>query len=331
MKFIAFNVRQDEQPYFESWAQQNQIEVKTVSGSLTNSSLKQVDGYDGVLALQTGKYPAEMFKDFKKYGVKVLSIRNVGTDNVDLAAAEANGVLVTNVPAYSPNAIAEFSVTQLLQLLRNTTVFRQKVAEQDFRWAPYVGKELRNLTVGVIGTGRIGRAAINIYRGFGAKVIAYDLYPNAQLQKEGIYVASYDDLFAQADVVTLHMPATAADHHLLNAQAFAKMKKGVYLINTARGTLVDTQALLAALKSGKVAGAALDTYEGESSLFNHDLRGQQIKDPVFNELMRQPNVLVTPHIAFYTTTAVENMVLISLNSAKSVCKTGTAETIVKIH
>lgn len=331
MKFIAFNVRQDEQPYFENWSRQNQIEVKLVADALTAASLKQVDGYDGVLALQTGSYPAAMFEHFKRCGVKVFAIRNVGTDNIDLAAAKANGILVTNVPAYSPNAIAEFSVTQLMQLLRNTTIFRQKIAEQDFRWAPHVGKELRSLTVGVIGTGRIGRAAIDIYRGFGAKVIAYDLYPNPQLQAEGIYVDSYDELFAQADVITLHMPATATDRHLIGEKAFAKMKAGVYLINTARGTLIDTKALLAALKSGKVAGAALDTYENESALFNHDLRGQKIKDPLFKELMQQQNVLITPHIAFYTTTAVENMVLISLNSAKSVCEKGTADTVVKIR
>lgn len=329
MKFIAFNVREDEEKYFAQWEKETGNEVLRLPEMLDMASVEKTKGFDGVLALQTGTYPSEMFAEFKKFGVKVFSIRNVGVDNVDLDAAKENGIVVTNVPAYSPNAIAEFSVTQLMQLLRNTTIFRNKVAKQDFRWAPYVGRELRSLTVGVVGTGRIGRAAINIYRGFGAKVIAYDLYPNPELKEQGIYVDSYDELFSQADVITLHMPATPNDHHLVNSEILNKMKDGSYIINTARGALVDTKALISALKSGKLAGAALDTYENESDIFNHDLSGKKIDDPIFKELLALDNVLVTPHIAFYTETAVENMVLISLNSAKSVCEDGTASTIVK--
>ncbi|KRM96421.1 D-lactate dehydrogenase [Liquorilactobacillus aquaticus DSM 21051] len=328
MKFIAFNAREDEQQYFEAWEKKNDIQVKTVKGALDSNTLDRTIGYDGVLALQTGVFPNKMFDKLNKNGVKVFSIRNVGVDNLDLEEAKSNGIKVTNVPAYSPNAIAEFSVTQLMQLLRNTTVFRRKVAEHDFRWAPFVGKELRSLTVGVIGTGRIGRAAINIYRGFGAKVIAYDVYPNSELEKEGMYVSSYDELFAQSDVITMHMPATPKDHHLINAETIAKMKKGVYIINTARGSLINTPDLIAALKNGQVAGAALDTYENESPLFNHDLREEELQDKVFSELLELDNVLVTPHVAFYTETAVKNMVFVALDSAKAVCETGTADTIV---
>lgn len=329
MKFIAFNVREDEEKYFAQWVDETGNEVLRLPDMLDMSTVDKTKGFDGVLALQTGFYPDEMFAKFKEYGVKVFSIRNVGVDNINLEAAKKNGIVVTNVPAYSPNAIAEFSVTQLMQLLRNTTIFRNKVAKQDFRWAPYVGKELRSLTVGVVGTGRIGRAAIDIYRGFGAKVIAYDLYPNPELKKLGIYVDSYDELFSNADVITLHMPATPADQHLVNTENLNKMKDGSYIINTARGALIDTKALIEALKSGKLAGAALDTYENESDIFNHDLSNQEIKDATFKELLALDNVLVTPHVAFYTETAVENMVLIALNSAKDVCKDGTASTVVK--
>ncbi|MCP9312159.1 D-2-hydroxyacid dehydrogenase [Liquorilactobacillus satsumensis] len=328
MKFIAFNVRSDEEKYFKAWEKQSDVQVECVAAPLTTEKLDGLAGYDAVLTLQTGTYPEKMFEKFKEVGVKVLSIRNVGVDNIDLKAATENGILVTNVPAYSPNAIAEFSVTQLLQLLRNTTLFRRRVAAHDFRWAPFVGKELRSLTVGVLGTGRIGRAAINIYRGFGAKVIAYDLYPNPELKKEGIYVDSYAELFAQADVITLHMPATAADHHLIGAEAIAQMKDGVYLINTARGALVDTEALIAGIKNGKIAGAALDTYENESPIFNHDLKDQPLKDTVFKELLELDNVLITPHVAFYTETAVENMVTIALKSAQEAVTKGTTATLV---
>ncbi|GAJ25437.1 D-lactate dehydrogenase [Liquorilactobacillus sucicola DSM 21376 = JCM 15457] len=328
MKFIAFNVREDELKYFEAWKKKNGVQVDVVKEALSTESLSKVAGYDGVLALQTGTFPKEMFAKLNEKGVTVFSIRNVGVDNLDLDEAKKNAIKVTNVPAYSPNAIAEFSVTQLLQLLRNTTVFRRKVAEHDFRWAPYVGKELRSLTVGVVGTGRIGRAAIDIYRGFGAKVIAYDVYPNPALKEEGIYVSSYDELFEQADVITLHMPATPEDHHLINAETISKMKKGVYIVNTARGSLINTADLVTALKNGHVAGAALDTYENESPLFNHDLRNQDLKDSTFSELLKLDNALVTPHVAFYTETAVKNMVYIALNSAKAVCETGTADTLV---
>ena len=244
-----------------------------------------------------------------------------------LMTQRKNGVAVTNVPAYSPSAIAEFSVTQLLQLLRNQNLFRKRMVNQDYRWAPFVGKELGKMTVGVMGTGRIGRAAIQIYKGFGAKVIAYDPFHNPELEKEGIYVEK-EDLLKQADVITLHMPATDDDYHFINEKT-TMMKDGAYIVNTARGALIDTPALIEALRSGKLAGAALDTYENEASIFNHDLEGQEIEDETFKELIKLDNVVVSPHIAFYTNVAVENMVKISLNSAKEVIETGTSSTLVK--
>ena len=184
------------------------------------------------------------------------------------------------------------------------------------------------MTVGVMGTGRIGRAAIQIYKGFGAKVIAYDPFHNPELEKEGIYVEK-EDLLKKADVITLHMPATDDDYHFINEKTISMMKDGAYIVNTARGSLIDTSALVEALRSGKLAGAALDTYENEASIFNHDLEGQEIEDETFKELIKLDNVVVSPHIAFYTNVAVENMVKISLNSAKEVIETGTSSTLVK--
>ena len=328
MKFIAFSVRDDERPYFEKWAQENGIEVELRTEEITSQNLEEIKGYDAVIGLQTGTYPLGLFEKMGEYGIKDLSIRNVGVDNIDLAAAKANGVTVTNVPAYSPNAIAEFAVTQLMQMLRQTRIYRQKFAEQDYRWAPYISKELRSMTVGVVGTGRIGRAFIQIVQGFGAKVVAYDPYHNPELEKAGLYVDSLPELFAKADAISLHMPATDQDKHIIGQEALAQMKDGVYLVNTARGSLIDTKALIKALKSGKVAGAALDTYEDETPIFNHDLRNQDLTDETFKELISLDNALITPHIAFYTETAVQNMVEISLDSAKAVLKNGQANTIV---
>lgn len=331
MKFIAFSVRTDEEKYFAEWSQKNNTEVKLVKEALTSENLELIQGFDAILALQTGFYPAQLFEKAQEYGIKSFAIRNVGVDNVDLRSAFANHVIVTNVPAYSPTAIAEFSVTLLLQLLRKTEIFRQRNAVQDFRWEGNIGKEIHDLTVGVIGTGRIGKAAISIYRGFGAKVIAFDPYQDKELAASGIYVDSREELYQQADVITLHMPASPKDKHLIDKHAIELMKDGVYLINTARGTLIDTQALLDGLDAGKIAGAGLDTYENESPLFNHDLRGQKITDPLFNQLMERDDVLVTPHVSFYTETAVKNMVNFSLDSAKSVIETGTASSIVEAN
>lgn len=330
MKMIAFSVRDDEEKFFKEWSAQNNIQVDLIKDPLTDQTMNKIAGHDAILALQTGSFPASMFSRAKEKGIKVFSLRNVGVDNVDLKAATDNDIAVTNVPAYSPTAIAEFSVTLLLQLLRKVETFRKRSVNQDFRWAGNVGQEIHDKTVGVIGTGRIGKAAISIYRGFGAKILAYDPFPDPKLATEGIYVDTKEELYHRADIITLHMPASLKDKHMVDAQAISEMKDGVYLINTARGLLVDTKALIAGIRSGKVAGAGLDTYENESPLFNHDLRGKKIEDPLFNDLRSLENVLVTPHVAFYTDTAAQNMVQLSLNNAKSVIETGTSDSIVNV-
>lgn len=329
MKLIAFGMRKDEVGFGNQWSDDNQVDVKITQDLLTNETIQQADGFDGIIALQTIPYNEALFSKMKEMNIKILSVRNVGVDNIDLVAAKKYGVMVTNVPAYSPNAIAEFSVTQLMQLLRKTPEFNLKIKNQDYRWAPNISRELRSLAVGVIGTGRIGRVAMDIYKGFGAKVIAYDVYPNAELKKSGIYVDTLDELFEQADVITLHTPATKDNEHMLNRSSFAKMKRGVLIVNTARGTLINTEDLIDALKSGQVGGAALDTYEFENPIFNHDLTNSSIEDPLFNELLDMVNVILTPHIAFYTETAVKNMVEIALNSAYQFLTTGVVETEVK--
>ncbi|KRL83781.1 D-2-hydroxyacid dehydrogenase [Ligilactobacillus apodemi] len=330
MKFIAYNVRPDERKYFENWSAKQDIPVKLIADEVKSDNLALAKGYDAVISFQTGTYPADFFDKLAEFGVKDVSIRNVGVDNLNLTAAKKYGIAVTNVPAYSPNAIAEFSITVLLQLLRQQNIFRKRMAENDYRWAPFVGKEIRALTIGIVGTGRIGKAAIEIYKGFGAKILAYDPYHDPKLESEGIYVDSLEELCGQVDVLTLHMPGSDKDGHLIDEAMIANLKDGAYIINTARGSLIDAKALLAALKSGKLGGAALDTYEYETPIFNHDLKQTGVKDELFNELVALDNVIMTPHIAFYTETAVENMVNISLDSAKDVIMTGKADTLVDL-
>jgi D-lactate dehydrogenase len=326
MKIVAYGIRDDERPYVAQWSESQNVEVKIVSELLDEDTVEQAKGYDGAVVYQQKPYTAAVLDKLASYGITALSLRNVGVDNIDADAIKRNGFKVTNVPAYSPAAIAELSVTQLMRLLRYTNIFDKKQAAGNLKWAPDIALELNQMTVGVVATGRIGRAAIQIYKGFGAKVIAYDVFRNPALEAEGMYVDTLDDLYAQADVITLHAPATKDNDRMINDDSIAKMKDGVFLINAARGALIDTDALIKGLDSGKIAGAAIDTYEDEVGVFNTDFGSfDAIPDARLKDLMQRDNVLVTPHIAFYTTTAVKNMVQFALTSNKNLIEKGSDE------
>ncbi|MCP9313751.1 D-2-hydroxyacid dehydrogenase [Liquorilactobacillus satsumensis] len=333
MKIIAFGVRDDERPFFQQWAQNHSsVSLKLVKERLTSGTVNQAAGYEGVVIVyQQSPFTKDLLQTLHDFDIHALSTRNAGVDDIDLAAVKEFNMQLTNVPAYSPSAIAEFSVTQALNLLRQTKAVRQKIQHGNFNWAPTIGEELNTKTIGVIGTGRIGQAAIKIFQGFGAKVIAYDIYQNPTLANQGLYVKSLTDLYRQADIISLHAPATSDNYHLLNSKAFETMKNGVRIINAARGTLIDTQALLTAVDQGKVGGAALDVYEEEANIFNHDFGSYQaIPDQLVKKLMAHKNILLTPHIAFYTLTAVKNMVQIALDNNSQLLTTGTADHLVTL-
>lgn len=330
MKIFFYALRDDEKPAFEAWKAANtEIEVGATDQLLTPETAKLAEGSDGVVAYQQKSYDRETLTALAEVGVKNLSIRNVGTDNIDFEAAKELGFQISNVPSYSPNAIAEHSVIQLTRLLRRTPEYDVKIAERDLRWAPEIGKELRMQTVGVIGTGNIGRVAIKIFQGFGAKVIAFDPYRNADIEAQGLYVDSLDDLYAQATVISLHVPGLPSNNHMINDESIAKMQDGVFLVNVSRGNLIDTDALIKGLDSGKVAGAAIDVYENEVGLFNEDWRGKEFPDARIENLLNRNNVLVTPHTAFYTETAVQQMVEISMDANKAFNKGETPAVAVK--
>lgn len=332
MKIVAYGVRQDERPYFDAWQAANpQIELQLEPGLLDETSAALANGADGVVVFQQKSYSGAILQRLSDLGIKNVSLRNVGVDNVDAAMVKKLGMKITNVPVYSPPAIAEFTVTQLMQLLRRTKEYERKFAQQDFRWAPQMSQELNQQVVGVVGTGNIGRAAIKIYQGFGAKVIAYDKFHNEAIEKQELYVDSLEELYRQATVITLHIPLFTETTHMLNEQAFAQMNDGVFIINAARGPLIDEQALIDALDSKKVAGAALDVLEDETKVFNRDLKGKTIDYPVFSNLFARDNVLISPHTAFYTDISVKNMVNISLDSNKELIETGKAKNLVSFR
>lgn len=324
MKITAYGIREDERPYLDEWQEKNKIEVQAVSDLLDPETLDLAKGSDGVVAFQQKPYVDDVFSKMNQFGIHAFSLRNVGVDNLSFDALKENNIMLSNVPAYSPNAIAELSVTQLMALIRKIPDFQTKMKKGDFRWEPTIALELNQMTVGVIGTGRIGRVAIDIFKGFGAKVICYDVFRNPELEKEGAYVDTIEELYQSVDVVTLHVPALKDNYHMLDDKAFNSMKDGVFILNYSRGSLIDTAALIRGLDSGKIAGVGLDTYENEVGIFEVDHQGQPIDDEMFNNLNERRNVMITPHAAFYTTNAVKNMVQVALDNNRSLIENGTS-------
>ncbi|MCM0582589.1 D-2-hydroxyacid dehydrogenase [Weissella diestrammenae] len=314
-KIFAYGIRDDEQPALNAWREANPgVTVEFTDQLLTPETAKLAAGFDAVNVYQQLDYTRETLAALHEAGITKMSLRNVGTDNIDFDAAREFGFQISNVPVYSPNAIAEHSMIQMSRLLRRTKELDAKIAKHDLRWAPTIGREMRMQTIGIIGTGHIGRVAMKIAQGFGAKVIAYDLYKNAEIEAAGLYVDTLDELFAQADVISLYVPGVPANHHLINADSIAKMKDGVVIVNVSRGNLMDIDAVIAGLDSGKIADFSMDVYEEEVGLFNIDWSGKTFPDDKIADLISRENVLVTPHTAFYTTKAVEEMVSQSLSA-----------------
>nr|AMA07782.1 D-lactate dehydrogenase [Weissella sp. CW26] len=316
MKIFAYGIRDDEQPALKDWIAANpEVTVEFTDKLLDPETAKLAEGFDAVNVYQQLDYTRETLTALHELGINKMSLRNVGTDNIDFDAAREFDFSISNVPVYSPNAIAEHSIIQMSRVLRRTKELDAKVAKHDLRWAPTIGREMRMQTVGVIGTGNIGRVAMQILKGFGAKVIAYDLFHNDQVEAEGLYVDTLDELYAQADVISLYVPGVPANHHMINAESIAKMKDGVVIVNASRGNLMDIDDVIAGLDSGKIADFAMDVYEDEVGLFNVDWSNKEFPDPKIADLIARENVLVTPHTAFYTTKAVLEMVTQSMNAS----------------
>ncbi|MCF8570476.1 D-lactate dehydrogenase VanH-A [Gordonia sp. HY002] len=242
-------------------------------------------------------------------GVEYISTRSVGYDHIDLDYARAVGISVGNV-AYSPNGVADYTVMLMLMAVRHTKSTIRRTDSHDYRLGVNRGKELRDLTVGVVGTGRIGTAVVDRLRGFGCRILTHD-------QRAESSDATLDELIDQSDIVTLHTPLTAGTHHLLDHERIGRMKPGSFVVNTGRGALLDTEALIVALEDGRLAGAALDVLEGEEGVFYSDSSSTIVENHLLAHLQRLPNVLITPHSAYYTDHAlndiVENSIVNCLN------------------
>ncbi|OQB88250.1 MAG: D-lactate dehydrogenase [Verrucomicrobia bacterium ADurb.Bin122] len=273
------------------------------------------EGADAVCVFVNDRLDRPCLTALAGLGVRHVALRCAGFNNVDLDAARQLGLIVTRVPAYSPHAVAEHTVGLLLTLNRRIHRAYNRVREHNFSLGGLVGFDVCARTIGVVGTGKIGRLVAQIFGGFGARVIAHDPFPDADWARaQGIEYVALDDLLAGCDIVTLHLPLTPESHHLLGASTLGRLKPGAYIVNTSRGGLIDTKALIAGLKSGRIGGVALDVYEEEEGIFFEDLSGKVLQDDELSRLLTFPNVLVTAHQAFLTHEALGEIARVTVEN-----------------
>ncbi|MEL7077173.1 MAG: 2-hydroxyacid dehydrogenase [Cyanobacteria bacterium J06629_2] len=264
-------------------------------------------GFEAVCAFVNDVLDRPTLENLHQQGVKLIAMRCAGYNNVDLETAQELGLTIVRVPAYSPYAVAEHAIALMLTLNRKIHKSYNRVREGNFALNGLLGFDLHNRVVGIVGTGKIGRIAGAILHGFGCQILAYDPYPNQEFGDRYANYVDFEDLLTVSDIVTLHCPLTADNHHLINDKAISLMKPGVMLINTSRGALIDTQAVIKGLKSSQIGYLALDVYEQEADLFFEDLSGEIIQDDVFERLLTFPNVIITGHQAFFTEEALNNI------------------------
>ncbi|MEI9895366.1 MAG: 2-hydroxyacid dehydrogenase [Chthoniobacter sp.] len=274
---------------------------------LTVETVALARGADAVCAFVNDTLDAGVIEELSALGVRFIALRCAGFNNVDLPEAARLGIAVGRVPSYSPHAVAEYTVALMLTLNRQTHRAHNRVREGNFSLEGLLGFDFHGRTVGLIGTGKIGAITAKILLGFGCEVIAYDPFPNKDCTALGVEFVTLDQLFSRAHVISLHCPLTPENHHLISDPALAKMRDGVMIINTSRGALIDTRAVIEALKSGRVGYLGLDVYEEEGDLFFEDLSDKIIADDIFTRLLTFPNVLITGHQAFFTRNALENI------------------------
>ncbi|MDO5026917.1 MAG: D-2-hydroxyacid dehydrogenase [Tissierellia bacterium] len=329
MKVAVFNLREDEIKLLDNWKKDHEdIEVVAYKERLVMDMIDLVKDVDTISFSSVLGLDDEVYDALKENGIKVISQRSAGYDMYNMDKLNELGIKLINVPRYSPYAIGEYALASALYFTRNLNSIFNKVKNYDFRWQlPILAKEMRTLTVGVVGTGNIGRATAELFKGMGAKVIGYDVYQSEEA-KELLEYVSLDEIYERSDVITFHVPATKDNFHMVDAQAIDKMKDSVVLINAARGSIFDTKAVLDGLNKGKIKGAALDVYENEQGIVNRDKGQEGLQDPILKEIIDREDIIYTPHIAFYTETALDNLISFALDESITFLKTGDSNSVV---
>lgn len=322
MKLICYGVRKVEKSYFEKLNKFG-YELTLVEELMNDTNVELIEGHEAVMLRANCPANRKNLEKMKNFGVKYLLTRTVGYNHIDLDAAYGMGFKMARVPRYSPNAIAELAITFAMNLVRKGSYMIDRTRDKNFVVDEYMfSPEIRNLTVGVIGTGKIGYTAAKLFHGLGAKVIAYDLYPNEEAKSILEYV-SLDELNRTADIITLHCPYIKGENdNLIGGEFISNLKDGAIIINTARGELQNVEDIIKGLENGKIGGFATDVFSNEKEFFFKDMTGKAIDEKVEKLLSLYPKVLVTPHIGSYTDEALTNMIEISYENLQEYLETG---------
>ncbi len=315
MKVTVYNCREfDEKELFLKYGKELGIELVLCADAPDAENAKLAQGSE-CIDIITSKMPRELLEIFASQGVRYVTTRTIGYDHIDVSAAKKLGMTVANAP-YGPCGVADYTVMLILMTIRRMKRILERSNIQDYTLRGIQGRELKDLTVGVIGTGRIGRCVLRDLSGFGCERIAYDLYESSEVKESGVSYVDLEQMWKRADVISLHMPLTDDNFHMIGQEAIVKMKDGVMIVNTARGGLIDTQALICGIESGKIGGAALDVVENEFGLYYYDHKSDILNNRELSILRGFPNVTVSHHMAFYTDDCVETVVRDSLLGCK---------------
>ncbi|HEX5064163.1 MAG TPA: 2-hydroxyacid dehydrogenase [Kofleriaceae bacterium] len=301
MRIAVFDTRRHDRMALEEASSAHRHELTFLEPRLTAQTATLAEGFDVACSFVNDHVDRAALTLLSDGGVRLIALRSAGYNHVDLEAATELGLTVVRVPEYSPYAVAEHAVALVLTLDRKIHRAYARVREGNFSLDGLLGFDLHDKTVGIVGTGRIGAAAARIFAGFGCRVLAYDLRPQSELPVEYVPL---DELYARSDIISLHVPLTPATHHMIDAAALARMQPGIMLINTSRGALIDSRALISALKTCHIGSAGLDVYEEEEGVFFEDLSDKVLQDDVLARLLTFPNVVITSHQGFFTREAL---------------------------
>ncbi len=317
MKIAFFSTQPYDRKFFDEHNAAFGFTIEYYETALSEKTVNLLHDIQAVCVFVNDQVNRPVVEQLAKRGIKIIALRCAGFNNVDLQATTDHGLRVVRVPAYSPHAVAEHAVAMIMTLNRKTHKAYNRVREQNFSLNGLLGFDLFGKTIGVIGTGNIGKVFCSIMLGFGCKVLAYDLYPNDKVTKTGVSYVPLVELIEKSDIISLHCPLTVETKYLINDQSIPLMKKGVMLINTSRGALIDTKTVIAGLKSGVIGALGIDVYEQEEKLFFRDLSEKIIKDDIISRLSSFPNVLITAHQGFFTQEALTQIAETTLSNLRS--------------
>ena len=314
MKVAVFSTKSYDREYFGKFNTDGIHQLTYFDAPLNEDTTNLTIGFDAVCVFVNDKVDKAVIQKIAHNGIRVIALRCAGFNNIDLGSAAENQIKVVRVPAYSPEAVAEYAVALILTLNRKTHKAYNRIREGNFSLEKLVGFDLNKKTIGVIGTGKIGVIFSRLMLGFGCKVLAFDKYESDELKSKGVEYFSFDQILERSDIISLHCPLTNDTYHLFNSESFVKIKPGMMIINTSRGAVIDTSAAIEALKTGRLGYLGIDVYEQEEKLFFKDLSESIIQDDVFMRLMSFPNVLITSHQGFFTKEALDEIALTTLKN-----------------